>query len=264
VRRRRLLVLSGFALLAGCAPRVALPPEASRETRQARYQGAVAEREARAVAMSASLTLWVERAGKRLPGAQAELRLAAPDRMRLRVASAFGTAIDFGLAGDSLRAYVPGWRAGLRLDAASESLGFEAPGDRVVRALSATWRPPAEAWRRADWSDSLLRVRWLDSRDSLVLAVGASGLPAWAELALPDGPTLRVRYRAWESTPGGIWPTHVELTDDEHELRIVSHASQLRFAAQPDAERLAVRWPRDVTRVTLGELRAALGRLGFL
>jgi hypothetical protein len=262
--RRAAAVALAAAALAGCAPRLAVPPEAGRDLRRTRYESAIAERKARAVAMSASLSLWVERAGKRLPGAQAELRLAAPDRMRLRVASAFGTAIDFGLAGDSLRAYVPGWRAGLRLDAASESLGFEAPGDRVVRALSATWRPPSEAWSRATWSDSLMVVRWAESDDSLAIAVGASGQPSWAELAMPDGPLLRVRYRAWDTSSPGAWPSHVELADDEHDLRVISRATQIRFASQPDAERLAVRWPRDVTRVTLGELRAALGRLGFL
>ena len=142
--RRRLLAIAAAALwLAGCAPRLAVPPETSFGDREARYRTLLSERQARAVAVDASLVVWVERAGERLPGAQAELRLAAPDRMRLRVASAFGTAIDFGLAGDSLRAYVPGWRTGLRLDAASESLRFEAPADRVVRALSATWQPPA-------------------------------------------------------------------------------------------------------------------------
>jgi len=265
VTRRRLLAIAAAALwLAGCAPRLAVPPETSFGDREARYRTLLSERQARAVAVDASLVVWVERAGERLPGAQAELRLAAPDRMRLRVASAFGTAIDFGLAGDSLRAYVPGWRTGLRLDAASESLRFEAPADRVVRALSATWQPPAGAWSRATWRDSLLRVAWIERGDSLALAVGASGLPAWAELAPADGPLLRVRYRGWDRSSGGAWPSQVELADEDRRLRVMCRATQIHFASEPDAERLLVHWPRGTVPFTLGDLRAALGRMGLL
>jgi hypothetical protein len=258
------LLAIGLAFAAGCAPRLALRPETSIGERMARYRVLVVDRESKAIAMTASLSLWVERAGERMPGAQAELRLAAPDRMRLRIASAFGTAIDLGLAGDSLRAYVPGWRTGLRLDAASESLGFEAPADRMVRALSATWRPPSEAWGRATWSDSLVRVRWTEAGDSLAIGVGASGLPAWAELAVADGPLLRVHYRGWDRSSGGAWPSYVELVDEDHALRVMCRANQIKFAPEPDRARLAVRWPPGTTPVTLGELRAALGRLGFL
>ena len=252
------------SLFAGCAPRLALPPELSLGDRMARYRAMVTERHVRAIAMNASLVVWVERAGDRLPGAQADLRLAAPDRMRLRISSAFGTALDLGLAGDSLRAYVPAWRTGLRLDAAAESLGMDAPADRIVRALSATWEPPAEVWTRAVWQDSILKVSWVESGDSLALAIVSSGLPAWAELAPASGSRLRVSYRAWDRSSGTAWPSHVELGDEEHDLRIVCRATQIRFATQADAERLAVRWPRGTVPVTLGELRAALGRLGLL
>src|SRR5262249_45570898 len=152
------------------------------EDRQARYHVLWSERSARAVASSASMVLWVERSGERLPGAQADLRLAAPDRMRLRGSSSFGPAPDVGLAGDSLPASVPPRRTGLRLDAAADSLGVDALADRMVRALSATWNPPVDAWASATWNDSLLRVRWPDNGDSLELVIGASGLPRSAEL----------------------------------------------------------------------------------
>ncbi len=263
-RCRLVVVMIGASLLAGCAPHLGAPPETRLEDRAARYHTLLSERRALAVAMNASLVMWVDRAGQRLPGVQAELRLATPDRVRLRVASAFGTALDFGLAGDSLRAYVPGWRTGLRLDAASESLGFEAPADRVVRALSATWQPPEPAWRKATWSDSLLCVEWTEGGDSLAVAVGASGLPAWATVHPTDGPLLTARYRGWDHSGGAAWPAHVELADEPRRLRVTWRATQLHFASRPDPERLAVHWPPGTSAVTLGELRAALGRLGLL
>jgi hypothetical protein len=254
--------IAALAMMASCAPRLARPPETGIESRASRYRARLAEREARGVAMSATVVVWAERGGERLPGAQADLRLAAPDRMRLRIASAFGTALDLGLAGDSLRAYVPAWKTGLRLDAAAESLGFDLPGDRVVRALSATWRPPAEAWERAVWNDSLLRVAWLEGQDSLALEVGAAGLPVQVELSRPGGLALAARYRAWDRASGTAWPASLELADDLHDVKLACRASQIRFRPEPDVAGLAVRWPASATRLTLGELRAALDRLG--
>ena len=260
----RALAAVGLAWLVGCAPHLVRPPDLSLESRSVRYRAQEAERRARAVAVSASLVVWGERSGERLPGAQADLHLAAPDRMRLRVASAFGTALDLGFAGDSLKAYVPAWRTGLRLDAAAESLGLEAPGDRLVRALSATWEPPAEAWARAAWRDTLLGVSWLEGGDSVAIAIGASGLPRWAELAIDQGPVLRVRYVGWDRASGTAWPSHVELVDEAHDLRLVCRATQVRFTPQADAERLTVRWPRGTAPFTLSQLRTALGRMGIL
>ena len=41
-------------------------------------------------------------------------------------------------------------------------------------------------------------------------------------------------------------------------------ATQIHFASEPDAERLLVHWPRGTVPFTLGDLRAALGRMGLL
>lgn len=253
-----------LALVASCGPRLATPPTFDSGPREALYRSLLGQREERAVAVSASLALWAERGGERLPGAQADLHLAAPSRLRLRVSSAFGTALDLGLAGDSLRAYVPAWKTGLRLDAAAESLGFDAPGDRVVRALTAAWHPPDRAWLRAVWIDSLLRVVWLEGEDSVAVEVGAAGLPWMAELSGPGGFRLQARYRAWDRSSGTPWPTHIELVDTRNDVRLTTRASQLRFRREPDRERLAVRWPPGAGSFTLAELRTVLDRLGVL
>ena len=83
-------------------------------------------------------------------------------------------------------------------------------------------------------------------------------------MALAEGPLLRVRYRAWDYSSGHAWPSHIELEDQEHDVRMTLRATQIRFAQKVDEERLAVRWPPGTTTVTLSELRAVLGRLGFL
>jgi hypothetical protein len=258
------LAVAAVTLVASCAPRLARPPEVGFETRAHRYQSRLEERRARGVAMSAALTMWAEHGGDALPGARADLQVAGPDRMRLRVASPFGTALDLGFAGDSLQAYVPAWKTGLRLDAAAESLGVANPGDRVVRALCATWDPPPEAWDRAAWEDSLLRVAWADGEDSLAMAVGAAGLPAWVELSGAGRSALRASYRAWDSSSGVAWPALTELKDESGSFRLVWRATLVRFRPRPDLERLAVRWPRDASRLTLAELRRVFDRLGGL
>jgi hypothetical protein len=248
-------------VLASCAPRPVLQPRLDLGERETRYLRALGERRERAAFVSASVVMWAERGERRLPGAQADLYMAAPERLRLRVASSFGTAFDFGLAGDSLIAYVPAWRKAVRIGAAAESLGFRDPGERVVRALAATWDPPAIAWSRATWEDSLLRLAWREGRDSVALAVGAAGLPVRVDLWREDF-AVRALYQAWERGSGTAWPSHVELIDDERDLRLVARASQIRFRPAPDPYRLAVRVPDDAETLTLEELRALLDRLG--
>jgi hypothetical protein len=258
------LALGAAAMLIGsCAPRLARPPELARETREQRYRALLSEREARGVAVSANLALWAERGGERLPGAQADLVLASPDRMRLRIASMFGTALDLGLSGDSLRAYIPAWKTGLRLDSVAESLGID-PGDRLVRALSATWRPPADAWADAAWDDSLLRVVWQEGGDSVAIEIGASGLPTTVELSRPRRFSARARYRMWDRASGTPWPVHIEVADETHDVRMACRASQVRFREHVDLNRLVVRWPSGLIPLTLAELRSALDRMGVL
>lgn len=267
-RARRWAAAAAAALAvmaaASCAPRLARPPQLAPEARAQRYQVRLQERLARATALTASVTLWAEHGGEPLPGAQGEFHVAAPNRMRLRIASPLGTALDVGLSGDSLRAYVPAWRTGLELDAAAESLGVSEPGGRVVRALCATWQPPAEAWAAATWEDSLMRLDWAEGEDSLRMAVGSHGLPAWVELARGRDAPLRARYRAWETVAGVAWPSWVELGDERGRFRLTWRTRLVRFQPRPDPARLAVRWPARVSRLTLADLRAVFDRLGGL
>jgi hypothetical protein len=260
-------VLAALAVLAvgGCAPhRVPIGP--LEPTRRAeRFRVALERREARAAAVDAQLLLWAEApAGTRLPGAEARLLLAAPDAFRLRVASLFGTALDLGARGESLTAYLPGQRRGVALDARRDSFGVGRPGGLVLRTLSATWRPPDDAWPRAAWRDSLMRVWWLEGGDTLAVAVGSHGLPVRAEFTRPMGPGLSVEYRGWDQSAGVAWPARLVIEDRDGAFRLACKVSRVRFPARPESLRIAVTLPPGAERLGYAELRHALERLGTL
>jgi len=228
-----------------------------------RYAAALERREARARAVDAQVLLWAEApVGAKLPGAEARLLLAAPDAFRLRVASLFGTALDLGARGESLSAYVPSRRRGVMLDAIRDSLGVRRPGALAFRALSATWRPPDDAWRSATWDDSLMRVWWVEDGDTVAVAVGSTGLPIRASLARPNGAGVRVEYRAWDMSGGVAWPATFVILDRGGAFRISCKVSRVRFLARADSLRLAVPIPAGVVPMTLAQLRRVLERLG--
>jgi hypothetical protein len=247
----------------GCAPHVLRVAELAPALRAERYRAALAEREARGAAVDAQLLLWAEiPAASRLPGAEGRLLLAAPDAFRLRVGSLFGTALDLGARGDSLSAYVPSRRRGLAVDARRDSLGILRPGGLAFRALSAAWRPPDSAWALATWSDTLMRVWWMEDADTLAVAIGSDGLPAWASLARPGGSGVQVSYRAWDRSTGIAWPSHFEFEDRNGGFRLACKVSRVRFPAAPDSLRLIVPIPAGAERLTLAGLRRVLKRLG--
>jgi hypothetical protein len=258
---RAVAIAALASFLGSCAPHVVRPPELSLETREARYGQTLAARERAAIAVEADVVAWAVLEGDRdLPGAQARLLLASPDAFRLRVQTLLGTALDLGGRGDSLTAYVPARRAGIQVANAGDSLGLREPARFVVRSLGALWRPPAEAWASATWRDSLLEARWQEGEDSLLVTVGSSGHPQAATIAR-DGRGVRVRYEGWQGDRGAEWPARLTIEDLQGRGHVTFVVKNLRFAGTPDWSRLAVRIPRDATRVTLTELRHAFEEL---
>ncbi|HEY3215514.1 MAG TPA: hypothetical protein VGK93_03380 [Candidatus Eisenbacteria bacterium] len=255
------LPAAGVLCIGACAPRLALPPKHDVELRAHRYLATLEERAAHGGAIAADAVLWAELSGDRkLPGVQASVYLAAPDGVRLKVGSMFGTAVVLGAHGDSLRAYLPGRRLGLKLDQAHDSLGLPEPGVLAYRALSAAWHPPPEAWSRALWVDSLLEVTWVDAEDTLALTVGASGLPVRVTARRGDGASWRADYRAWDRSAGAPWPSHVDFA--HRDVRLAYKVSRLIRQAHPDPMRLAVRIPDGAEQLTLEDLREVFERLG--
>ena len=253
-----------MALLASCAPRLATPPLLDLGDARTLYERRLAERLERGRGMNASVVLWAEGRGERLPGAQGDLTMAAPDRVRLRISSILGTAIDLGARGDSLLAWVPAWKSALRLGSASESLGVSEPGGLAFRTLSGNWQPPSPSWSRLLRADSLAEVRWAEEEDSLRLTLGADGLPRTMRISRGEETDVEVKYRVWDRSGNVAWPSQIELLYPRHDVRVLLKASQLRFGPLADTSRLAVRIPANADVLTLARLRRVLDRLGVL
>jgi len=257
------------ALFAGCAPRPTAVVPVTEVARAARYLRQLARREERATMVEGAATVWLRAfaacdtcAPRRLPAAQAGVALAWPDRMRLSVGSAFGTALDLGLAGDSLTAYAPpqGWA--VALDATRDSLGLADPGALAVRALSAGWRPPGSAWDSGTREGGLLVLRWSEEGDSVALAVDESGIPVWARLGRDARRGVMTRYERWESTDGVAWPVAFQVRELGGAFELACRLDGLRFAPAPARPRLAVRIPPGADVLGRERLRDLLEHLG--
>lgn len=237
-----------------------------------RYETLLLARERAATMVQARVTLWpklaesrasgadpVDEEPRRLPALEADLVLAWPDVLRLRVASLFGTALDVGASGDSIVAWVPSARAGVVFDAVRDSLGFPDPGSLAVRAWSAGWRPPAEAWVAASPAEDGLTVRWSEGEDSVAMVVDREGRPMQVEVRRSEA-GIRVVYQRWERAGGIEWPVALRLEDLAGPLRLAGRVERVKFAPRRDA-RLAVRIPEDAERLDLTRLRRYLRSL---
>lgn len=262
---RRYRRWTGIALalatsILSCAPHRIEAPRIGLDVQRARFSSALAEREKRSAGVEAELSLWAYFSpADDLPGVQARLLLAGPDAFRLRVASAFGVALDLAGQDDSLTAYAPRERLGVEVG--GESLGVRRPGSLGFRLWSATWRPPQQAWERAERADSLLRLRWKEGSDSVELEVGSSGLPASVTVGGPSG-TVIARYRSWTSVEGVRWASLVEVEAEKGRWGLTGRVHRVRFVRPPERERLRVHIPGTAERLSAGELRQAFERLG--
>jgi len=263
-RRRRLRTLAWLALAvlaAGCAPHRVAPAFVLPETRAARFQAALADREKLGRAAVADVTLWLRTAvGGAYPAANGVLALAGPDAARLRVGSAFGTAFDASARGDSLLVVLPARRIGVAADASHDSLGVRGLSALAFHLLAAAWRPPERAWEEAAWSGSLLVLDWEEGGDSLRLAVDGNGLPARVRLRRGDGLEVRARYPRWRAGEGAAWPVEVELEDGEGRIRARCRVERLDFRAQLNPGRMAARAGDRIRLLDWPSFRQALER----
>ena len=199
---------------------------------------------------------------RRLPALEAGFVLAWPDTFRLRIGSMFGTALDLGLAGDSVTAYAPAQRWGVALDAGKDSLGLEGPGRLAVRLVSGVWRPPQPAWAGGTWEDGLLVLRWRDAADSVALAIDGSGTLVRARLWRDAQRGVAVDYERWEVADGTVWPALLRVRTPGGALDLSCRLERLTFPARPDRSRTTVHVPADAEWIGLDRLRGLLERLG--
>ena len=269
--RRRALArwVATLALVAGCAPRPTTLATVTGGARIERYLSQLSRREQGAAMVEGGATIWSRAFAvcdtcppRRLPALQAGFALAWPDAFRLRVGSLFGTALDLGLAGDSITAYAPAQRWGLALDAVSDSLGLEHPGWLAARLVSAGWRPPQQAWASGTWEGGLLVLRWSEAADSVALAVDEAGKPVWARLWRDARRGVVVGYERWEAVDGLLWPALLKVHTLGGTFDLTCRLDRVTFRTRPDRSRLAVRIPRDAERLGLDRLRGLLEREG--
>lgn len=248
------LVIFGMPLGA-CAPRPMAPPTLSISTVVDRYHVALAAREGRSAAVESDVAVWTRLANqRRVPGVQGALWLAAPDASRLRIGSAFGTALDLAAWGDSVVLYLPSRRAFAQVDAALDSLGVREPGAWVVKLWSGTWRAPAGAFERGGIDRGLRVARWIERGDSLALAVDGDGLPAWLSVRRSAGELL-VEYPEWGGVEGIRWPARIEVRESAGGVHFTCRVQRVRFLDRPERSRLTLQLPVDAERFDWEELR---------
>ena len=254
---KRAAAVLGIALLAGCAPRPSAPVDVTRDLVRERFETRQAQRVAQAAGFEAQLLVWTRIRDEKYPGVEARVLLASPERARVRVASAFGTAADLVLHGDSALAWIPSRRTVVQVDAAGESLGVRDPARWLVSALTATWNPPAAAWASAERRDSLVYVTWTEDGWVRELDLGSSGLPRAARVHSEAGTPLEIRYLGWVGAAGVSWPARGTVASGDGRWSATWRLERHRAIGPPDPARFRLAPPANARRVTLTELRAA-------
>ncbi len=263
-----LAILALAVILAGALASCAKAPvvgELDPSSRRQRFEIALAKR-AQAVGFEADLLAWPHVEGWReLPGLQARVLVGAPDAVRMRIGSWFGTAVDLSARGDSVTALLPGRRVAFVTAHARESLGVAIPGDLGYRVLSGVWTPPANAWADSASLDSLLVISWRDSGEDLDadlrMAVGTSGLPAWVELSTADD-TLQVNYAAWRAWAGVWCPARLEVRERSGTFDVRFRLDGIRFRDGIGRTQFTVPIPEGTERFDAEDLREAFAEGG--
>jgi hypothetical protein len=255
-------VLLATLLVGSCAPaRRGVAPLDLRDL-ATRYEAQRAGREERLAAVRLEATGWIDGAAVgRLPAVQLELALVAPDRVRARVASLFGTALDLLVRGDSLVAYVPPRRMAVEVGALEDSLGIREPGRWACRALAATWAPREARWQ-AGSTDSLRQAFWVENGDSLDLEVASRALPEALTIRSATGRTLVIRYPGWQWSESTAWPSRIEIEDAAAGVEVALRIDRIHFEREPDPRWLALAVPSSAERLDWRTLKEILARMG--
>jgi hypothetical protein len=238
--------------VAGCAPTLPHPVALDLRTLEQRYDAALTTRTRAGGNALAEVSLWLAtRSHGRYPGVRGELRLAGLDSLRLQIASSFGVALDLAGAGDSVLAWVPGRRTVVVAAAAEPPMAFPGAVRWMSRAAAATWRVPDEAWGLAD---SLGTVGWREGGDSVVVAIGASGLPRQVRYLHPGMSALLVTYSAYQTVDGVAWPAKVVVTDADGSFELTARLRRARFDANIQGVPVWPELPADTRRAGAEDL----------
>ena len=250
------LALALAALLAGCAP----PAPVGLETLEVLTRTQAQQREHRLRVCEASATLRVEsRAIGRLPAVSVTARLAEPGRVRMQARWLLGVLLDAALAGDTLTAWMPTEKLGLRVLSLGDTLGVEDPAVFILRALAAGWQPPREAWRGATADSAGASLAWKEQGRDWSMRVDRSGRPRDVVVS-EDGHSVSVRYAAWRGAGTEALPARLVFTDETAEVQVRVDLEDLRPLAQARPEWFALVLPAHVAPLGLDDLRRVLAK----
>ena len=245
--------------LDGCAPRPFAPLDAN--AIRGRFTASVAARRARAGGLETTASLWLEtpRAG-RWPGVLSDLRVTAPDRIRLVVRSPLGTLLDAAARGDRVVALLPRRRAYAELEGDADSLGVAGAARFAIAAALALWQPTDAAWDSALTVTNGRRLSWHEAAGDLELTLARDGAPLSVLRRGADGTDLVVRYEDWSRALDANWPSRVRIEDAAGRGSLTCRMERWRSLASADSGRLAAA-PVHGERLDARALRQWLGRL---
>ena len=246
-RRAAALALALALGMAGCAP-PPRPMPLDAGALRSRYLEELGTRESAARSLEAQLSLWTVLGERRLPGVLASLKLAAPDRCRLRVASPGGTLLDAVGSGSEVEAWLPGGRTLAEMTACADSAGIPDLPALVVRTAAALWRPVApDSARAAAAVDPPNTLEWSESGRSIRVLMTSHGLPDTVTLSRPGG-TVRIAYLAWMRSGNTRLPREFRVTADSAHAMLRCEVSRVRLRAAPDSSDFRTPGPPDAAR----------------
>jgi hypothetical protein len=254
MRRRVLAAWLLPALLAGCAP----PTPRGLETLEVATRTQAQAREQRLRVCEASAVLRVEsRATGRLPAVSVTAVLAEPGRVRLQARWLLGVLLDASLTGDTLTAWMPAERLGLRVPRLGDTLGVADPAVFLRRALAAGWQPPREAWRNATTDSAGAALHWQEDGRDWDMRVDRAGRPR--EVGVSEGgDRLSVRYPEWQGAGADALPTRLEIVEREAQVRVRVELEDLRPLARAKPEWFALSLPAGLEPFGFDDLRRVL------
>ena len=248
----------GVALLASCAP----PPPRGLETLEVLARRGAERREHRFAVCEVQAALRVSgRATGRLPAVSLHARLATPERVRLQCRWVLGLLADVAVRGDTLTAWVPSERLGLRVPDLSDSLGVREPARFLARALTASWQAPSEAWKQAVADSAGVTLAWPEHDEQWTLRVDRDGRPREVVVAR-NGQSVRARYGAWRGAGPYAWPARVELADAAGWVALTLDLEDLHAAKRARPAWFALVLPDDARRLELDDVKRILSQRG--
>jgi len=217
-------------------------------------------REGWLAALEAQGTVRVDgRATGRLPAVTMSARLASPDRVRLQCRWLLGVLADVAIQGDTLTAWMPSERLGIRIPELSDTLGIRTPALFLGRALTAGWQAPADAWQHARPDSGGAIVEWPEGDERWTLRVARDGRPRDITLARGEH-SLTARYRSWHGDGVEAWPERIDVADGSGWLRLAFVLDEVRPQKAARPAWFALDLPDDARRLELDDLRRILAK----